>query len=83
MPFGSGDRCVADFGWSEVVRTSRSRSPIGSPGFDLSKFSPPYLPPIKLSGRLSSAPESSSSPYIVPIASVTWWLGSDIDSWLA
>lgn len=38
---------------------------------------------MKLRGRPPSEPESSSSPYKVPIASVTWWLGSEMDSWLA
>lgn len=37
---------------------------------------------MKLKGRPPSEPESSSSPYRVPIASVTWWLGSEMESWL-
>jgi hypothetical protein len=37
---------------------------------------------MKLNGRSFSKWVSSSSPYSVPIASVTWWLGSDMESWL-
>lgn len=75
---------VVTLDWSEVVRTSRSRSSPALFGFcGFPSCSAPCLDATKLRGRLSSVPDSSSSPYIVPIASVTWWLGSEMDSWLA
>lgn len=73
---------------SDVERTSFWRSSCGS-GFAVGCFwicSPPKGEAMKLSGRLSRraswAESSSLSPYKVPIASVTWWVGSDMDSWL-
>ncbi len=34
-------------------------------------------------GLLEEKSSSSPAPYMVPIASVTWWLGSEMDNWLA